>query len=78
MRYDSTRPVAPPRRDEEAEPVSWPPPPPDVSRPEATETPEERDPWRSDWDPANGSREPEAAEMADAPEAEREPEPEQK
>jgi hypothetical protein len=49
----ASRPVAPPPRDEEQEPVSWPPPPPDVSRNEAEPEPEPAAAWQSNWEPGS-------------------------
>ena len=59
MRYDSTRPVAPPPREEGAEAVTWPSPPPDVTRADAPRE-EPADPWPSDGLGDRTEREPEA------------------
>ncbi|MEX0782212.1 MAG: alkaline shock response membrane anchor protein AmaP [Dehalococcoidia bacterium] len=48
MRYDSTRPVAPPVREDGEEAVSWPPPPADVARADAPEARTETDTWPSE------------------------------
>lgn len=75
-RFDSTRPMAPPPREEGEEPVTWPSPPPDVARAEAPDRPDAPDPWGSEQRPANGPGEDGPA-AAEAREAEREPEREQ-
>ncbi|MGH2609238.1 MAG: hypothetical protein ACRDHF_09135, partial [Tepidiformaceae bacterium] len=69
-RPQPTRPVAPPPRDEGQEPVSWPPPPPDVSRPEAEPETEPTAAWPSNWEPGNSTAQ--TAEKPAEPATERE------
>jgi hypothetical protein len=70
MRYDSTRPVAPPPREEGSEAVTWPAPPPDVTRADAPRE-EHADPWPSDWQP--GERTERATDASPAEPAEEAP-----
>ncbi len=54
-RPQPTRPVAPAATDSEGEPVNWPPPPPDVGRPETEPGQEQAAPWPSNWEPGSST-----------------------
>jgi hypothetical protein len=63
-RLDPTRPVSPPA-DAEGEPVAWPPPPPDVVRPEPEQDAAPQETWPDDWDPSVPRPTAEAAPASD-------------